>query len=91
MATNYDDIENHHTVQYPWAILIFWNKGVAASAREEHDKVEVKVPGFSVSLHDFPSLKASDCRRLLDVLEQAYRLGQEAKMREVRNVLGVKQ
>lgn len=89
MTTNYDDIEDHHTAHYPWAILVFWNKGVAVSAREGHDQVEVKVPGFSVSLHEFPSINDSNCRRLLDVLEQAFRLGQEAKSKEIRKVIGL--
>ena len=90
VAKNYDDIDDLHTVQYPWATLIFWNKGLAASAREEHDRVELRVPGFSVALHEFASIKASDCRRLLDALEQAFRLGQEAKALEIRKVLGVR-
>jgi hypothetical protein len=79
--------ENHHTVQLPFAILVFWNNGLAAGAGEPHTSVEVKVPGDSIPMHAFKHLRDGQCTALLYSLEKAFKLGEAARAKAISKLL----
>jgi len=85
--TDLDDLPDEHTIQLPFAILTFW-EGNLASTSTAFDRVELKLPGSSVSLSSFTSKQWYDCCQLVRALERAFALGQQAKAAEVRRVLG---
>lgn len=89
--------DNLHIERFPWCNVVYWKGNSACRKYDDWDKAEVAGTTYSFPLVPVYKMAEDDgdhARHRLDSIirlcELAYNRGQEAKAKEVRNVLLIK-
>jgi hypothetical protein len=78
---------NDHRVLHNWGTTTYWKDGSACGCFDQWTDCEVQISGTLVSFWKFGRSDSFLLDRILSSLEQAFRLGQKSRSKEIMHLL----